>query len=135
MTEFIARAKRTDNNTWVVGSVFNGQLTAEVNVTPEFGAFFLTDKPRTLIEHDHVAFEVNKKTVCYQCPDTPYFEHDVLKVIVDNDEEVIDEVFFAQGAFIFAIQEDEWVTLPILMEMGYTITHLGNSIDNPDLIQ
>jgi hypothetical protein len=120
MTEFIAQAKRKDNGEWIEGAVIKFKGDCEVC---DYSSI------------DCSRYDVNPETVRYKCPKTPYFEHDVLKVVDDLGEEVIAEILFFQGAFLFPIEEDELITIPNLIECGYNISLLGNSIDTPELLE
>lgn len=140
MTEFVARAKDQYKN-WVYGAAFK-----HINRQPCPISDKITEKDISyyIIKSGFADWnmptpidcvEVNKDGICWQCPETPYFEHDILKVVDEFNDEIIGDVFFYNGAFLFALEEDNWITIPNLMEMGYEITLLGNSIDNPELLQ
>ena len=129
MTEFIAKAKIFGTDNWKEGQIIGSNVimcTCKKEPAIKQHSFWYIDAP---------AYYINPETVCWKCPETPYFEKDIIKVTDEFEEDVIGDVFFHDGAFLFALEEDRWITIPNLMEMGYKITLLGNTIDNPELIE
>lgn len=141
MTEFVARAKDRYKN-WVYGAAFK-----HINRQPCPISDKITEKDISyyIIKSGSADWnmptpidcvEVNKDGICWQCPETPYFEHDIIKAVDDlTEDEVVGEILFFQGAFLFPIEEDELITIPNLIERGYNISLLGNSIDTPELLE
>ena len=138
MTEFVARAKDINKN-WIYGTAYKhvnrqpcpiGDKIVEKDISYYIikSGFADWNMP-TPID----CIEVHKGTVCWQCPETHYFEKDIIKVTDEFEEDVIGDVFFHDGAFLFALEEDRWITIPNLMEMGYKIELIGNLVDNPEL--
>ena len=121
MTEFIARAKRKDNKEWI-----KGELHVNCNAPH--------------IHQGKQSYYIDKNTVCWQCPETPYFEHDVLKVYeksTEGDGEVyIVEVYFNFGAFLVDVPygESECLSVAELNDLDFEVELLGNTIDNPELL-
>lgn len=110
MTGFIAKAKIFGTDNWKEGQIIGSNVimcTCKKDPVIKQHNYWYIDAP---------AYYINPETVCWKCPETPYFEHDVLKV---TDE----------------FEEDNWVTIPNLIEMDYKIEVMGNLIDGHDLLK
>lgn len=124
MTEFIARAKDF-SGIWRCGYYYYAWRTSQ-------HAIKCDEKQSVVADRE---FEVDKETVCWKCPDTPYFEHDVLNITNEFGEETIAEVYFDSGAFLVDISygDAECLCVAELEDLDFKVSILGNTIDNPEL--